>query len=66
MKLEEKDFDDIKNVILSALNSDELSKGREELEKECWDHIGDSGVRCVDYLIEKRNTILKGNEKENN
>lgn len=59
IKLDEKDFDDIGNIITEALNSKELSKGRKELENECWNYQGQAGVRCVDYLIEKRKTILE-------
>ena len=59
IKLDEKDFDDIGNIITEALNSKELSKGREELENECWNYQGQAGGRCVDYLIEKRKTILE-------
>lgn len=59
IKLDEKDFDDIGNIITEALNSKELSKGREELENECWNYQGQAGARCVDYLMEKRKTILE-------
>ena len=59
IKLDEKDFDDMGNIITEALNSKELSKGREELENECWNYQGQAGARCVDYLMEKRKTILE-------
>ena len=59
IKLDEKDFDDIGNIITEVLNSKELSKGREELENECWNYQGQAGARCVDYLMEKRKTILE-------
>lgn len=59
IKLDEKDFDDIGNIITEVLNSKELSKGREELENECWNYQGQAGGRCVDYLMEKRKTILE-------
>lgn len=59
-KLEENSICDIKDVICRALDSQELSKGREELEKECWNCIGKAGFCCAEYLIEKRRTLLEG------
>lgn len=59
-KLEENSICDIKDVICRALDSQELSKGREELEKECWNCIGKAGFYCAEYLIEKRRTLLEG------
>ena len=64
IKLEEKEFDDMESIINKALESEELSKGRKELEDECWDYVGESGKRIVDYLIEKRSAILGMKEKE--
>ena len=45
-------------------SSIKLWKGRKELEDECWDYVGESGKRIVDYLIEKRSAILGMKEKE--
>ena len=59
-KLEENSICDIKDVICRALDSQELSKGREELENECWNCIGKAGFYCAEYLIEKRRTLLEG------
>ena len=59
IRLDEKDFDGGGNVSTEALSSKELSKGRKELENECWNYQGQAGGRCVDYLIEKRKTILE-------
>lgn len=59
-KLEENSICDIKDVICRALDSQELSKGRETLENECWNCIGKAGFYCAYYLIEKRKTLMEG------
>lgn len=50
VKLEEKDFDKMKEVIDGALASKELAAGREEVKAEAWRYIGESAKRTVDYL----------------
>lgn len=53
VRLEEKDFDNLKTVIDGALTSKELEAGRKEVREEAWRYIGESAVRVVDYLTSK-------------
>lgn len=50
IKLEEQDFDKLKNVIDNALSNKKLEEGRKEVCQEAWKHKGESAVRVVDYL----------------
>ena len=53
LKLEEKDFPDLKNVIENTLKSKKLEKGRKEVKEECWCFENESAGKTVDYIIEK-------------
>ena len=53
VRLEEKDFDNLKTVIDGALTSKELEAGRTEVRAEAWRYTGESAVRVVDYLTSK-------------
>lgn len=53
VRLEEKDFDNLKTVIDGALTSKELEAGRKEVREEAWRYTGESAVRVVDYLTSK-------------
>lgn len=60
IKLEEKDFENIKEVIESASDSPALKAARDEAHKTAWMYEGEAGVRTVDYLEE----VLERLEKE--
>lgn len=64
IKLEEKDFNNIKTVLEDAMNSTELAKGREKVRKMCLSHEGESSRLVVDYLTQKEAELIKG-VKEN-
>lgn len=53
VKLEEKDFDNIKSIIDGALSSSELSQARNEVADECWQNRGNAAVAIVDYIQKK-------------
>ena len=55
IKLEEKDFSNMKEIIDKALSSKELELGRKEVKAECWNFEGESAVRTVDFLTGKIN-----------
>lgn len=55
--LKEEDFDNMGEVISSALESKDLKKGRDETRNECWDYMGESAVRAVDFLIKKHSEV---------
>ena len=55
--LQEKDFDNLKNVIDSALNSSALEQGRKEIAEEAWKHTGESAMRVADYMINKKEEL---------
>ncbi len=54
IKLEEKDFDKIKEVLENAMKSSSLEKGREEVRAMCLSHSGKSSKLIVDYLVRKQ------------
>ncbi|MBP5402592.1 MAG: CDP-glycerol glycerophosphotransferase family protein [Treponema sp.] len=51
IKLEEKDFANIKDVILNASDSPELKQARTDARSEGWQYIGECGKRTVDYMV---------------
>ena len=51
IKLEEKDFANLKNVILNASDNPELSELRKKAKNEAWQHIGEAGKLTVDYMV---------------
>ena len=51
IKIEEKDFADIKHVIESASDSPELAAARKKARDEAWQHIGEAGKRTADFMI---------------
>ena len=53
IKLDEKDFDNIKEVIQNASDSPELAAQRKIAKETAWMHIGEAGKRIVDYMIQK-------------
>ena len=55
IKLEEKDFSNLKEIIDKALTSKELEQGRKEIKAECWNFEGESAKRTVDFLTKKIN-----------
>lgn len=57
IKLELDDGCDIKKVLLDAMKSETLAKGREEVRSECYSHRGESRKLIVDYLMKKEEEI---------
>lgn len=57
VKLQEKDFDRIGDVIQSALESGDLQKGRDAVRSECWANVGGSAKAEFDYLIKKHEEL---------
>lgn len=55
IKLEENQFDDIKNVIKNASDSPELAAARKIAKETAWMHIGESGKNIADFMIGKVN-----------
>ncbi len=53
----ELDDGDIKKVLLDAVASESLSKGREEVRSECYSSVGESRKLIVDYLLKKEEEI---------
>lgn len=52
-QLKEEDLSDLKKVIDDTMNSEELQRSREEVRKECWEHMGESASLVADYLVNK-------------
>lgn len=53
VKLDEKQFDDMKKIIDNLSESDEFKLGREEVKNTAWQCIGQSAKLTVDYLENK-------------
>jgi len=51
IKIEEKDFANIKDVIQNASDNPELAKLRHKARDEAWMNIGQAGKLTVDYMI---------------
>ena len=48
---------DIKSLIDSCIESDEFTKGREEVRNECWREYGNGTKNTVDYMVKKYNEL---------
>lgn len=53
IKLEEKDFPQIKTIIENAMNSSSLAEERKKVSDEAWQNKGKSASSIADYLISK-------------
>ena len=65
VQLKEEDFNNLEAVIKNALTSQTLSDGRDKVRSECWENVGQSAKSVVDYLVQKHEEIIKGEEGEN-
>ena len=54
-KLEEKDFPNIKEILLQTIKDRELARGVEQLKEDCWQNRGNALDATVEYLIAKQN-----------
>lgn len=59
IELNEQDFGNIQSVIETALSSKNLQNGRNKVRSECWENIGNSVSKAVDYLISKERELKK-------
>lgn len=57
IKLEEKDFGNIKEIIQKAMESHNITEEREKVRAMCLSHPGESRKMIVDYLVEKEKTL---------
>ena len=65
VQLKEEDFNNLETVIKNALTSQTLSDGRDKVRSECWENVGQSAKSVVDYLLQKHEEMIKGEEGEN-
>ena len=56
--LSEDQFDNMKEVIKSAVSNEKLEEGRQHAREEAWANIGTSAERTVDYLVRKYDEIV--------
>lgn len=61
IKLEERDFSDIKQVIERVSDSEELRQSRKQAKETAWMFQGEAGKRIVDYMVE---TVEKEQESK--
>lgn len=57
IELNEEQFPNIKQVIQSASDSEELAKLRHQAKAEAWEHIGEAGERVYNYMISKMEAL---------
>ncbi|WP_435372779.1 CDP-glycerol glycerophosphotransferase family protein [Treponema pectinovorum] len=51
IKVEEKDFANIKDIIQNASDSPQLSEERKKAKAQAWMYIGEAGKRTADFMI---------------
>jgi hypothetical protein len=56
-ELEEKDFNNIKEIIQNMRDSKELSDARKTAKAQAWMHEGEAGKRIVDFMIQNVDNI---------
>ncbi len=61
-QLREEDLENLKEMIGSCLDSDELKRQRQEVKEECWANISHSAASIAEYLISKREELTGGRE----
>lgn len=59
-KLEEREFADIKDIILEALQDQKIADGIGKVKEDCWKNRGGALEATVDYLIKKQKEITAG------
>lgn len=57
IELKEEQFDNIKEIIQNASDSEELSKTRTNAKSEAWMNIGYAGKNIADFMINKLNNL---------
>jgi len=62
VELKEEAFPNIKQVIEEVSQSQVLAENRNKAKATAWQHIGKSGERAADYLIEKQLVLQKKKE----
>ena len=60
--IDESQFDDMRAVIERVLSDPDIKGRRERARDEAWLYQGESAVRTVDYLVQKREELLAGAE----
>lgn len=63
IKLDDKDFANIKTAIENASDSPALDAARAEAKRTAWMHEGEAGVRTVDFMEETLASIESGAEE---
>ncbi|MCK9471602.1 MAG: CDP-glycerol glycerophosphotransferase family protein [Bacilli bacterium] len=53
VELKEKDFDKIKEILTNISDSSTLKDNRQKAKETAWQHIGESGIRTAEFLIDK-------------
>lgn len=61
-KLEEKEFENLKQIIYDMIHEEYYHEKREEIKKIAWQHEGQAAVRTVDYLVKKHESLVKKEE----
>ena len=59
IKIEEKDFSNIKTIIQNAADSAELAAERQKAKDEAWMYRGEAGKRTADFMIKVVNELEK-------
>lgn len=57
IKLEQKDFGNLKEIIDNLMQNESFQKGREKIRNEAWEYQGEGAKHTVDYLIAKHEEL---------
>ena len=62
-QLKEEDLTDLRGLIDRCLTDPRFREGRDRARAESWVHPGEATVRTVDFLLEKREALLRDDAK---
>lgn len=64
LKLQEKDFDSLKEIICNLIHEERYQAGRQEVMEEAWQYQYQSAERTVDYMQKKYKELCVGMDGE--
>ena len=64
LQLTEDNLENIRDLIDQCLHDNRFKEGRDRAREEAWCNIGNSVVSIADYLVKKREEILKKEREE--
>ncbi|MDC7230572.1 MAG: CDP-glycerol glycerophosphotransferase family protein [Sphaerochaetaceae bacterium] len=59
IELKVEDFQEIDKILAASFNNIILQENRKKAKAEAWEHIGESGMRTADFLINTQRTLYQ-------